>query len=85
MKRSGLLICVDNYCFPSFSINVDLFSKVKMLDYEVTVFTANRATATTFNNVFIKLVGISGESERKWLFNLRGAAAFVRGAVSMND
>lgn len=61
---------------------MDLFSKAKMLDYKVTVFTANRATATTFNNVFIKLVGTSGESERKWLWNLTGAAAFVRGAVA---
>ncbi|MED6281517.1 hypothetical protein CHARACLAT_022421 [Characodon lateralis] len=53
-----------------------------MLDYEVTVFTANRAAATTFNNVFIKLVGTSGESERKWLLSIRGASAFVRGVVA---
>ncbi|XP_015247710.1 PREDICTED: arachidonate 15-lipoxygenase B-like [Cyprinodon variegatus] len=53
-----------------------------MLDYEVTVFTANRATASTFNNVFIKLIGSSGESERKWLWNFKGASAFVRGAVA---
>uniref|UniRef100_A0A3B3YNT5 Lipoxygenase domain-containing protein n=1 Tax=Poecilia mexicana TaxID=48701 RepID=A0A3B3YNT5_9TELE len=53
-----------------------------MVDYEVTVYTANRTAATTFNNVFIKLVGTSGESERKWLFNLKGASAFVRGAVA---
>uniref|UniRef100_A0A3B3TU41 Hydroperoxide isomerase ALOXE3-like n=1 Tax=Poecilia latipinna TaxID=48699 RepID=A0A3B3TU41_9TELE len=45
-----------------------------MVDYEVTVYTANRTAATTFNNVFIKLVGTSGESERKWLFNLKGAS-----------
>uniref|UniRef100_A0A3B3XBG5 Lipoxygenase domain-containing protein n=1 Tax=Poecilia mexicana TaxID=48701 RepID=A0A3B3XBG5_9TELE len=56
-----------------------------MVDYEVTVYTANRTAATTFNNVFIKLVGTSGESERKWLFNLKGASAFVRGAVSLRD
>ncbi|XP_035992938.1 polyunsaturated fatty acid lipoxygenase ALOX15B-like [Fundulus heteroclitus] len=54
----------------------------KMLDYEVTVFTANRPFAATFNNVFIKLVGTSGESERKWLLSLRGASAFAKGAVA---
>ncbi|XP_016534714.1 arachidonate 15-lipoxygenase B-like [Poecilia formosa] len=53
-----------------------------MLDYEVTVYTANRTAATTFNNVFIKLVGTNGESERKRLWSLRGPSAFVRGAVA---
>ncbi|XP_030288890.1 hydroperoxide isomerase ALOXE3-like [Sparus aurata] len=37
-----------------------------MVDYEVTIFTGNRAYATTINNVFIKLVGTDGESNRTW-------------------
>ncbi|XP_022621142.1 arachidonate 12-lipoxygenase, 12R-type-like [Seriola dumerili] len=53
-----------------------------MVDYEVTVSTTNLATATTFSNVFIKLVGTDGESERTWLLSLKGAASFFRGAVS---
>uniref|UniRef100_A0A3B3TTG4 Arachidonate 15-lipoxygenase B-like n=1 Tax=Poecilia latipinna TaxID=48699 RepID=A0A3B3TTG4_9TELE len=53
-----------------------------MVDYEVTVYTANRTAATTFNNVFLKLVGTNGESERKRLLSLRGPSAFVRGAVA---
>lgn len=53
-----------------------------MVDYEVTVSTSNVATATTFNNVFIKLVGTDGESERKWLMSFKGALSFTRGAVS---
>ncbi|XP_032433730.1 arachidonate 15-lipoxygenase B-like [Xiphophorus hellerii] len=53
-----------------------------MLDYKVTVYTANRAVATTFNNVYIKLVGTRGENERKLLLSLRGASAFVKGAVA---
>ncbi|KAM7419361.1 hypothetical protein PAMA_016471 [Pampus argenteus] len=38
-----------------------------MVEYKVTVFTANLAGAATFNDVFIKLVGTDGESERTWL------------------
>uniref|UniRef100_A0A1A8HVV7 Arachidonate 15-lipoxygenase, type B n=3 Tax=Nothobranchius TaxID=28779 RepID=A0A1A8HVV7_NOTKU len=53
---------------------------MKMMKYEVTVFTSDRVSATTLNNVFIKLVGTDGESERKLLISLRGASAFVRGA-----
>lgn len=53
-----------------------------MVYYEVTVSTAYVATATTFSNVFIKLVGEDGESERKWLVSFKGAAAFIKGAVS---
>uniref|UniRef100_A0A671X1L3 Lipoxygenase domain-containing protein n=1 Tax=Sparus aurata TaxID=8175 RepID=A0A671X1L3_SPAAU len=37
-----------------------------MVDYEVTIFTGNRAYATTMNNVFVKLVGTDGESDRTW-------------------
>lgn len=53
-----------------------------MAEYKVTVFTADRISATTLNNIFIKLVGTDGESERKHLTSLRGASAFIRGAVS---
>ncbi|XP_030587259.1 arachidonate 12-lipoxygenase, 12R-type-like [Archocentrus centrarchus] len=53
-----------------------------MVAYEVTVFTDNRFNSTTLNNVFIKLVGTGGESDRKWLMSLKGASSFVRGAVS---
>ncbi len=55
-----------------------------MVDYEVTVFTGDRAYANTFNNVFIKLVGTDGKmSERKWLFSVKGVLSFTRGAVSL--
>lgn len=64
---------------------MDQFSTAKMLDYEVTVYTANRAVATTLNHIYIKLVGTGGESERKLLLSLRGPSAFVRGAVSLKD
>ncbi|XP_035515648.1 arachidonate 12-lipoxygenase, 12R-type-like [Morone saxatilis] len=53
-----------------------------MVFYKVTVSTAAVVSATTFNNVFIKLVGTDGESERKWLMGFKGASAFVSGAVS---
>lgn len=39
------------------------------------------ALATTFNNVFIKLLGTDGESERQRLMSLKGPAAFMRAAV----
>lgn len=54
---------------------------MKMVQYEVTVFTANVALATTINNVFIKLVGTDGESGRQRLLSLKGLAAFMRAAV----
>ncbi|XP_019110861.2 arachidonate 15-lipoxygenase B-like [Larimichthys crocea] len=53
-----------------------------MVNYKVTVSTAKRVSATTFNNVFIKLVGTDGESDREWLISFKGATAFVIGAVS---
>ncbi|KAM9856571.1 hydroperoxide isomerase ALOXE3-like [Aulostomus maculatus] len=53
-----------------------------MVVYEVTVSTGNRASATTLNNVFIKLVGTNGESDRTWLIGLKGKASFYKGAVS---
>lgn len=59
-----------------------LLSRVKMVKYEVTVSTGNLVGATTFNNIFIKLVGTDGESERKWLKSIKGAASFIMGTVS---
>ncbi|XP_067440928.1 hydroperoxide isomerase ALOXE3-like [Thunnus thynnus] len=53
-----------------------------MVRYEVTVFTADLIAATTFNNIFIKLVGTDGESDRTWLVGFKGAASFFKGAVS---
>ncbi|XP_029298291.1 arachidonate 15-lipoxygenase B-like [Cottoperca gobio] len=52
-----------------------------MADYTVTVTTGNITNATTFNNVFIKLVGTDGESERTWLFGFSGPIAFIAGQV----
>ncbi|XP_047433292.1 arachidonate 12-lipoxygenase, 12R-type-like [Mugil cephalus] len=53
-----------------------------MVNYKVTVSTGNLAGSTTFNNVFIKLVGTEGESEQKWLIDLNGPLDFIRGAVA---
>lgn len=54
-----------------------------MVAYEVTVSTAYFSGATTVGSVFIKLVGTDGESERKWLMGFKGAATFMKGAVSL--
>ncbi|XP_073321845.1 arachidonate 12-lipoxygenase, 12R-type-like [Pagrus major] len=53
-----------------------------MVDYEVTVFTDNLDHATTYNDVYIKLVGTDGESHRTQLRDYKGPLAFIRGAVS---
>ncbi|XP_044045068.1 polyunsaturated fatty acid lipoxygenase ALOX15B-like isoform X2 [Siniperca chuatsi] len=53
-----------------------------MANYKVTVSTGNLIGATTFNNVFIKLVGTDGESEHKKLRSFKGASSFTRGTVS---
>ncbi|XP_040892492.1 polyunsaturated fatty acid lipoxygenase ALOX15B-like [Toxotes jaculatrix] len=53
-----------------------------MVNYQVRVSTAKLAGATTFNNVFIKLVGTDGESKRQWLLSLKGASSFVQGTES---
>uniref|UniRef100_A0A3B3ZWX3 Uncharacterized protein n=1 Tax=Periophthalmus magnuspinnatus TaxID=409849 RepID=A0A3B3ZWX3_9GOBI len=50
-----------------------------MSEYQVSVFTGNVAYANTFNNVYIKLVGKDGESQRTWL---TGAGWFLRPNVS---
>uniref|UniRef100_A0A4W5R269 Uncharacterized protein n=1 Tax=Hucho hucho TaxID=62062 RepID=A0A4W5R269_9TELE len=51
-----------------------------MAKYKVTVHTHNIVTATTMNNVFIKLVGENGESKRTWLTSLKGG--FYQGTAS---
>ncbi|XP_038841305.1 hydroperoxide isomerase ALOXE3-like [Salvelinus namaycush] len=51
-----------------------------MARYKVTVHTHNITTATTMNNVFIKLVGEKGESKRTWLTSLKGL--FYQGTAS---
>ncbi|KAM6941512.1 arachidonate 12-lipoxygenase, 12R-type-like [Lycodopsis pacificus] len=53
-----------------------------MVDYTVTVATGDLAFAGTVHNVYIKLVGTDGESERTWLISLKGALSFKRGAVA---
>lgn len=52
-----------------------------MGDYEVIVFTGNVSSASTFNKIYIKLVGTDGESERTHLWSC--VPSFYRGAVSM--
>lgn len=55
-----------------------------MVKYELEVTTANLGQACTTNNVFVKLVGIEGESKRTWLTSIKGAAAFFMGMVSVH-
>lgn len=54
-----------------------------MVCYDVTVYTGTIAGSTTFSTIFLKLVGEDGESPRKWLLSFKGAAAFLKGAVSL--
>ncbi|XP_047198004.1 arachidonate 12-lipoxygenase, 12R-type-like [Hippoglossus stenolepis] len=53
-----------------------------MVKYEVTVFTTNCALAATTNNVYIKLVGTEGESNRSWLNGFKGSRALIKGEVA---
>ncbi|KAL6096271.1 alox12b [Pungitius sinensis] len=53
---------------------------MKIVNYEVTVYTTDVADAATFNNVYIKLVGTDGESDRTWLDKYKGGISFIRGA-----
>lgn len=55
-----------------------------MVKYELEVTTANFSQACTTNNVFVKLVGIDGESKRTWLKSIKGVAAFFMGMVSLH-
>lgn len=55
-----------------------------MVKYELEVTTANFTQACTTNTVFVKLVGIDGESKRTWLKSIKGAAAFFMGMVSLH-
>lgn len=67
-------------CYYSPSSRNLLLSRTKMVHYEVTIFTGNRAFATTINNVYIKLVGTDGESCCTWA---EGPLSFIKGAVSL--
>ncbi|XP_075948020.1 polyunsaturated fatty acid lipoxygenase ALOX15B-like [Anarhichas minor] len=53
-----------------------------MVNYIVTIYTGNLASASTFNSVCIKLVGTEGESKRTWLIGFKGPLSFISGAVS---
>ncbi|XP_068178376.1 hydroperoxide isomerase ALOXE3-like [Antennarius striatus] len=53
-----------------------------MVTYEVTIYTGERVAATTFSNVYIKLVGTDGESDRTWLLGFKVVLSFIKGAVS---
>ncbi|XP_068583234.1 polyunsaturated fatty acid lipoxygenase ALOX15B-like [Cebidichthys violaceus] len=53
-----------------------------MMNYIVSVYTGNLASASTFNSVCIKLVGTKGESKRTWLIGFKGPLSFISGAVS---
>ncbi|XP_034074786.1 arachidonate 8S-lipoxygenase-like [Gymnodraco acuticeps] len=66
----------------SWSNRILPLSSGKMVDYEVTVFTANIDYAGTLNNVYIKLVGTNGKSERELLMDYLRTWNFIRGAVS---
>uniref|UniRef100_A0A3Q1K0N4 Arachidonate 15-lipoxygenase type B n=1 Tax=Anabas testudineus TaxID=64144 RepID=A0A3Q1K0N4_ANATE len=55
---------------------------MKTVDYKVTVYTGDLVGATTLNNVYIKLVGTDGESQRQWLIGLKWPVAFIGGEVS---
>ncbi|KAL3066525.1 hypothetical protein OYC64_016474 [Pagothenia borchgrevinki] len=55
---------------------------VKMVNYKVTVSTSGPLNGTTMNNIFIKLVGTDGESDRTWLCNFTGPLAFIAGQAS---
>lgn len=54
-----------------------------MTRYEVTVHTGDRRDASAFNDVFIRLVGTDGASERTMLKNDRQTSAFSKGDVSL--
>ncbi|KAI4833476.1 hypothetical protein KUCAC02_016374 [Chaenocephalus aceratus] len=53
-----------------------------MVNYKVTVSTSGPLNSTTINNIFIKLVGTDGESDRTWLYNFTGPLAFSAGQVT---
>ncbi|XP_030604384.1 hydroperoxide isomerase ALOXE3-like [Archocentrus centrarchus] len=53
---------------------------VKTMNYEVTLFTGHLAFASTFNAVYIKLVGTKGKSKRTHLLSLE--PSFFKGGVS---
>uniref|UniRef100_A0A3Q1INM4 Uncharacterized protein n=1 Tax=Anabas testudineus TaxID=64144 RepID=A0A3Q1INM4_ANATE len=55
-----------------------------MVDYEVIVYTGKCVDATTFNNIFIKLVGTDGESkDTKLISTVHWILPFSKGEVSL--
>ncbi|XP_067107200.1 polyunsaturated fatty acid lipoxygenase ALOX15B-like [Osmerus mordax] len=52
-----------------------------MAQYKVTVFTGSMVQAGTMNKLYIKLVGAEGESDHRWLANLKGG--FYQGAADL--
>ncbi|KAK7912869.1 hypothetical protein WMY93_013080 [Mugilogobius chulae] len=52
------------------------------MDYKVIIHTGNNFNSTTFNKVYIKLVGEHGESVRTQLTGLKGVASFFKGTTS---
>ena len=74
------LIGAENDYHYSLPIRILLLSRVKMVDYEVTIFTGDRSHATTLNTVNIKLVGTDGESDCTWA---EVTSSFQTGTVSL--
>ncbi|KAK2863561.1 hypothetical protein Q5P01_003094 [Channa striata] len=66
-------------CCPDSAAMLLLHYTVKMVYYKVIVYTGNRDNATSFNEVFIKLVGTRGMSERMVLKNPELPAPFSQG------
>ncbi|KAG7453571.1 arachidonate 15-lipoxygenase B-like [Solea senegalensis] len=62
-----------------------VFEVVKMAKYEVKVFTGSCVYASTFNDVYIKLVGTKGESERSWLKGLFSSVNIMGSKVNTLD
>ena len=75
-----ILITAENGYYYSLPTRILLPSRVKMVDYEVTISTAYHDDAGTSDNVFIKLMGFEKSSEHK---KLKGGSSFARGAVSL--
>lgn len=66
-----------NYSLPT---RIYLPSRVKMVEYKVTIQTGNRAGGSTINSTYIKLVGTDGESGHTWA---EGPFSFATGPVSL--
>ena len=75
-----ILITAENGYYYSLPTRILLLSRVKMVDYEVTIYTSYHDDAGTSDNVFIKLMSFEGSSK---LTKLKGGSSFARGAVSL--